>query len=134
MVGRQLCGESLMQSQSHIEHIKSRISHNNCQECRADTERRFLSLKWPGYQFVSEYSAYVTPLLELIRNGEDSADARQWRAKFRKALHTRITLKVGGEVGRKRNDSYRDRLGQFPRATDEAYLRRFARRGASTLE
>ena len=123
-----------MRTKAHQTHINTRTAHNNCQECRADTERRFLSPQWPGYQFVSEYSAYVIPLLELIRNGEDSADARQWRAKFRKALHTRITLKASAEVGRKRCDSYRDRLNQFPRATDEAYLRRFARRGASTLE
>jgi len=123
-----------MVSNQHSEHINNRVAHNNCQECRADCERQFLHTQWPGYQFVGEYLAWSAPRLEAIRNGQDSISARQWRRDFRKALHRRISLKTGAEIGRKRCDSYLSRLGQFPRSTDAGYLRRFSQRGASTLE
>jgi hypothetical protein len=31
-----------MKTAEHQRHIQSRVSHNNCQECRADCERQFL--------------------------------------------------------------------------------------------
>lgn len=122
-----------MQTPEHAQHIASRVSHNNCDECRADCERQFLQPAWIGYQFVTEYLTWTRPRFAAIREGFDSIDARNWRRKFRLALNRRITLKAGAEVGRKRNDGYRERLRQFPRSTDSNYLRQFAQRGASTL-
>lgn len=119
-----------MQSNTHKQH--TRVSHNNCQECRADCERQFLRPAW-RYDFVTEYLAHTKPRLEAIKAGENSLFAKVWHMRFIKALHRRITLKGGAEVGHKRCDSYLERLNQFPRSTDSAYLRRFARRGASTL-
>lgn len=124
-----------MRTEQHNRHLRERVSHNNCQECRADVERRFLSPAW-RYDHVGTYLEYVRPRLEAIRtkaNGGNSASAVHWRAEFRRALDQRITLKAGPEIGRKRCPSYLERMGQFPRKTDAAYLRRFARRGASTL-
>lgn len=123
-----------MQSKTHQEHIENRIAHNNCQECRADCERQFLRPQWPGYQFVTEFLSWAQPRIEAIVAGEDSVAARQWRRDFRKALHRRISLKSGAQVGRKWCDSYLQRMGQFPRSTEASYMRRFASRGASTLE
>lgn len=126
-----------MQTPEHQRHIASRIAHNDCQECRADCERQFLRPQWQSYQHVSEYLAWCRPRFAAIRAGglsdREATAAAQWIRKFREALHRRITLKVGSEQGRKRCDSYLERMGQFPRNTDNAYLRRFARRGASTL-
>ena len=122
-----------MQTTEHLKHIASRVSHNNCQECRADCERQWLRPQWTGYQFITDYLAFATPRLAAIKAGEQSVNARIWHRKFVQAMQRRITLKGGSETGRKRNDGYLERLGQFPRATDAAYLRRFASRGASTL-
>ena len=122
-----------MQTTEHRQHITSRVSHNNCQECRADCERQWLRPAWPGYQFVTEYLAFAQPRIAAIRDGVDSVAARQWHHKFLLALNRRITLKGGTETGRKRNDGYLERLGQFPRSTNQMYLRRYAQRGASTL-
>ena len=122
-----------MKTAAHKKHLASRVSHNDCQECRADVERRFLRPHWPGYQFVTDYLGWAKPRLEAIREGEASPAATHWRDDFRLALNRRINLKVAAETGRKQCDSYLQRLGQFPRATDSQYLRRFARRGASTL-
>lgn len=128
-----------MRTIDHAQHIMSRVSHNNCQECRADCERRFLRLRWTSYQFVAEYLAFVKPRLEAIKAGKNSVDAHRWHRDFIEALHRRITLKGAGESGRKQTDSYLQRLGQFSsnpednHFADAAYLRRYAQRGASML-
>jgi hypothetical protein len=96
-----------MQTAAHQTHISKRVSHNNCDECRADCERQFLREQWPGYRHVTDYREFI------------------------RALHRRITLKV--ETGRKQSPGYLSRLRQFPRSTEAAYLRRFAARRASTL-
>lgn len=120
-----------MQTIEHLKHIASRVSHMNCDECRADAERRHLQPIWPGYRYVSEYLAYIRPRLPLAWAGV--SESRNWHQDFRRALDRRITLKGGAEQGRKRVDAYLARLRQFPAGTDGAYLRRFAARGASTL-
>lgn len=128
-----------MRSATHKQHVDSRISHNNCDECRADCERSFLRQQWLGYKFVAEYLAWCKPRLQAIKAGETSVNARIWHRDFIRTLHRRITLKGAAETGRKQNDSYRQRLGQFSRNprdnhfADRFYLRRFASRGASTL-
>ena len=122
-----------MQTLEHREHTNSRVGHNDCQECRANCERQFLRPQWSDYRYVSEYLSWAKPRLLAIKQGEASAAALRWMRDFRLALNRRITLKVSGESGRKRCDSYLQRMGQFPRNTDRAYLRRFAQRGASTL-
>ena len=122
-----------MQTPTHQRHIAERLSHNNCDECRADCERQFLRAQWPGYRHVTEYLNWIKPRLEAIRNGENSLNARQWYREFIRALHRRISLKVAGETGRKQCPGYLSRLRQFPRMTEASYLRRFAARGASTL-
>ena len=122
-----------MRTSEHQRHLDSRIAHNNCDECRADCERSFLHGQWPGYRFVTEYLSWAKPRIEAIRQGKSSVDARIWHRDFLRALHRRITLKGSSESGRKWNDSYRQRLNQFPRSTDNRYLKRYARRGASTL-
>jgi len=121
-------------SESHKRHIQTRVSHSNCCECRADTERRFVDTRAWRYQHVSEYLSWAKPRLKAIHKGNEwSTDARIWYRKFKQALHRRITLKIP-PMGRKQCDSYLDRLKQLPRGTDEGYLRRFARRGASCLD
>ena len=120
-----------MKTSAHLDHIKKRISHNNCRECRADTERRFLSPQWLGYQYVSDYLAWANPRFEAIRAGVNPGN---WRNDFQLALDKRITLKVAGETGRKQCNGYLERLGQFPRSTDANYLRQFAKEGASALK
>jgi len=121
-----------MRSKKHELHLQQNVGRNDCQECRADTERRFLRRQF-AYQFVADYLAYVRPRLEAIKNGESGSDSHHWMKEFQRALHRRIGLKLGDEQGRKRCDSYLERLKQFPRSTDANYLRRFAQRGASTL-
>lgn len=121
-----------MRTTKHQQHIDSRIAHNDCQECRADCERQFLRPQWPGYAHVSEYLEWAKPRLATIKQAKALGSAR-WQRDFILALHRRITLKVGGEQGRKRCDSYLQRMDQFPRSTEAIYLRRFAQRGASTL-
>lgn len=122
-----------MRTDEHRQHIAARASRNDCQECRADCERQFLRPQWPDYRHVDKYLAWVKPRLEAIRQGECSANARHWHRDFVETLQRRITLKGAAETGRKQCDSYLQRLGQFPRTTESAYLRRFASRGASTL-
>lgn len=124
-----------MRTIDHQRHITDRVSHNDCQECRADCERQFLREQWPGYRYVNEYLNWIKPRLTAIREGNNSVDARQWKREFIRALHRRISLKTGSEQGRKYNSGYRERLrmalsGRNPNAV---YLRRFATRGASTL-
>jgi hypothetical protein len=128
-----------MRSIEHQQHINSRISHNNCQECRADCERAGLRPQWTAYQFVGDYLRWAKPRLSAIKAGESSVNARIWHRDFIKTLHRRITLKGAAETSRKQNDSYRQRLGQFSRNPKDShfansvYLRRYAARGASTL-
>lgn len=122
-----------MRTTEHQHHIDSRIAYNHCQECRADCERQFLRPQWPGYKHVTEYLTFIQPRLQAIKTGENSTNAGIWYRKFTEALHRRITLKGAAETGRKQNDSYLRRMGQFSRSTEAAYLRRFAQRGASTL-
>jgi len=122
-----------MQTATHQRHITERVSHNNCDECRADCERQFLGEQWPGYRHVTDYLNWIKPRLEAIRNGENSVNARQWYREFIRALHRRITLKITAETGRKQCPSYLSRLSQFPRSTEAPYLRRFAARRASAL-
>jgi hypothetical protein len=122
-----------MQTNEHKQHISLRVSHNDCQECRADCERQFLRPQWPKYEYVADYLAIVRPRIAAIKQGENSAAAQRWKREFTRALQRRITLKVAGERSRKQCDSYLQRLGQFPRNTGSDYLRRFAQRGASTL-
>ena len=120
-----------MVSHIHAKHILSRVSHNNCSECRADTERRFVPVEpWREYKFVSEYLAYVRPRLSAL---DGTAEANQWYRKFSKALHTRITLRVPA-VGRKHSAGYLERLRGMNRCHDVAYLLECASTRASALE
>ncbi len=118
-----------MTSAIHLQHIKTRVAHNNCSECRADCERRFVDTTPWRYEHVRDYLTYVRACLAGL---DDSAGAQRWYRAFRKALHMRISAKCP-VAGRKRCDSYLERMGQFRRDTDAAYLRRFAARGASCL-
>ena len=122
-----------MRSAEHQSHIDSLISHNRCNECRADCERQFVRPQWPGYQFVSEYLAWVKPRLLAIHAGEDSVNARIWHRDFIRTLHRRITLKGAGEQGRKQCPGYLQRLKMARRDANHWYLRSFAKRRASTL-
>lgn len=124
-----------MKTAEHQQHIATRTAHNNCSECRGDTERSFVPTQQWRYQHVAEYLNWAKPRLAAIATGEDSTDARIWLRKFRAALHARINLKTASAIPqRKRCNSYLERMGQFPRSTDAAYLRRFAQRGASALD
>lgn len=126
----------MSQTTQHRQHITSRVSHSNCSECRADTERRFVDISTWRYQHVAYYLAWAKPRLAAIHKGNEwSVDARIWHRKFREALHRRITLKAALPIARRKYcDSYLERCRQFPRATDVEYLKRFARRGASCLD
>lgn len=125
-----------MTSTDHALHLQSRTSHSACSECRADTERQFVPTTTWSYGHVHDYLTYIRPRLNAIRNGADDVDARIWRRKFLKALHTRISLKAAHPPvpRRKHCDSYLERLQQFARTTSADYLRRFASRGASCLD
>ncbi len=122
-----------MLSNRHKRHLAENVSHSDCCECRADTERRFARNTPFKYAHVHEYLSYVRPRIEAIRQGESSVNARMWLCDFRKALNRRISSHACG-TGRKWCDSYLERAGQFPRSTDAAYLRTFASRGASCLD
>lgn len=128
-----------MKTSQHLAHITERVAHNDCQECRADNERRFVPQGWQGYQYVSEYLAYIRPRLLALASGNDTLNARQWKRDFILALHRRITLRTGRPQGRKQSVHYLDRLAQFRSRQDgqflanASYLRDFARRGADTL-
>lgn len=124
-----------MQSNQHLQHIRSRVAWNNCPECRADNERRFAPAQWPGYQHVHEYLTWARPRLEAIQAGENSPLAQSWHKDFLNALNRRIYLKVQPNSGRKFSHSYTERLRQFRNMTvGSDYLRRFAKVGASALE
>lgn len=126
-----------MKSIEHQKHLETRISHSVCCECRADTERRFTDRGTWKYDHVRVYLEYVRPLLIAIRSGKytDDPDATIWLRKFIKALHTRISLKVHPNQGRKYSDGYLERLRMANRGrTDAGYLRQFASRGASCLD
>ena|ERR1019366_1532866 len=129
-----------MRSPEHAKHLLDNKAWNNCQECNADTERRFIrQTPWREYKFVHEYLEYVKPRLAAM---DDSIDARRWHRIFIKALHTRISLR-SPSAGRKQSDGYLERLGQFINRqyptggkrfyADAGYLRQFARSGASAL-
>lgn len=124
-----------MTTPQHKQHVAARIAHNNCDECRADNERRFVPAQWPGYQHVSEYLSHIRPRLSALKAGEDSGNARAWYRNFHRALDRRISLKSAAPTGRKHSDGYLDRLRMATggRNADAEYLRRFAARGASTL-
>lgn len=125
-----------MQTLEHIEHIRSRTAHSDCDECQADNERRFARTQPFVYGFVHEYVSYVRPRLAAIRQGENSANARIWHRDFVRALHRRINSHAAGK-GRKWSDSYLERLGQFRfpgSKADAEYLRAFAARRASCLQ
>lgn len=125
-----------MRTAEHQAHIDARTAHNDCRECRADTERRFVSTaKWQ-YQHVHDYLAWAQPRIEAIRNGEDSVNARIWLRDFRMALDRRINLKTGTvPKWRKLSNGYQERLNHIRRDNrcGIAYLRNFANVGASAL-
>jgi hypothetical protein len=127
-----------MNGAEHIEHLNRNVSHNNCPECRADCERRWVIFRPFKYDHVAWYLTYVKPRLAAIRdgnNGGNTPDADCWHRDFIKALHNRINSHI--EVaGRKYCHSYLERLRmtRFPGSrADAAYLRMFAKKGASTL-
>jgi hypothetical protein len=123
----------MAQSTTHQKHLATRTAHNNCRECRADTERRFVDTALWRYDHVHDYLSYVQPLLSLIRQGNDSVEARSWLREFRKALDRRINLKAGQPRWRKLCDSYQERLRGMKHVHDADYLRHFAQAGASAL-
>lgn len=125
-----------MISRTHALHIQTRVSHADCSECRADTERRFVQTAPWRYSCVHEYLTYIQPRLAALRDGADDMDARLWRRRFREALDTRISLKTAHPVARRKHcDSYLERLtmAKHPKSSTD-YLRRFASRGASCLD
>jgi len=117
----------------HQTHLRTRVAHNGCRECRADTERRFVHTGPWRYEHVHFYLGYAQPRLAAIRAGESSVDARVWLRDFRRALDRRINLKVGMPRWRKLCDSYLERLRGMKHVKDVEYLRDFARCGASAL-
>lgn len=124
-----------MRTTEHQKHIAARIAHNNCDECRADCERQFVPIAWPGYQHVSDYLSYIRPRLSALKAGEDSQNARTWYREFNRALNRRISLKGSAPAGRKYAPGYLERLRMATggRNADARYLRQFSARGASTL-
>lgn len=125
-----------MRSPEHAKHLAARVSHNNCQECRADCERSFVPVQLWHYGHIPEYLAYVKPRLAAIRAGNSTLVARQWLEEYRRALDRRISLKIPSASERKRADGYLDRLRQFrlgDRGYKARYLKQFAASGASTL-
>lgn len=127
-----------MQSETHKKHIQSRVSHSDCSECRADTERQFVSVDVWRYQFISDYLKHVKPRLAAIRAGAlKKVNAQIWYREYQHALDRRISLKATSrKVGRKHCHSYLERLGMAlaGRKASAAYLRSFAQRGASCLD
>ena len=125
-----------MQSITHKQHIRHRISDSRCSECRADCERRFVSKSPFKYGHVREYLSWIRPRLEAIRKGESSVNARIWYREFLDALHTRISSH-SPVSGRKMCRSYLERLrasNYKGNRQDAGYFREFARRGASALD
>lgn len=137
-----------MKSVEHKKHLNTNVSWNNCQECRADNERRFIHPRWVGYRLVHEYLEFAKAGFgnKGVRTwwGGDRLTAEEWSREFRKALHRRIYLRVEPPKGRKFCDSYVERLKQFvnrgihaergkKHSAEAAYLRLFAQKGACTL-
>ena len=90
-----------MQSLTHRQHVHTRMSHANCPECRADTERRLIDIAPFTYTHTREYLAYVRPRLTAIRNDTvvaSSVDARVWYRGFMLALHRRISSKSNSRI------------------------------------
>ena len=135
-VGIVLGGTIMARTQEHQRHLNTQTAFNNCRECRADTERRFVETKPWTYQFVHDYLSFAQPRLNAIRHGESNSNARIWLRDFRKALNRRINLKAGAPRWRKLCDSYLERLEGMRRAgkANATYLRRFAQSGASALD
>ncbi len=105
----------------HSEHIRTRVSHAACSECRADGERRHVPTAWTGYKFVHEY-------LEVLYRSKKA------NAQFREALDRRITNRVV-HPWRKLAPGYLERLRMaLSGKPDAAYLRYFAQRKASALD
>lgn len=123
-----------MKSAEHKKHIATRMSHNNCGECRADCERQWIAFRPFKYAHVAKYLSYVKPRIEAIRAGENSVNAAIWHRDFLKALNNRISSHVK-VAGRKHCHSYLERLGMAlgGRNPNAAYLRHFAAKGASAL-
>jgi hypothetical protein len=127
-----------MRSAEHQKHLDTRMSHNNCSECRADCERRWVAFRPFQYAHVATYLEYIKPRLEAIRTeqyGGNKSNAIRWHYDFIQALNNRISSHIR-VAGRKHSHSYLERLKmtQFPgnRANLE-YLKAFARKGASAL-
>lgn len=100
-----------MKSAQHNQHIAEFVSHNNCPECLADCQRRFArESKWPGYQHVTAYLAWIRPRLEAIRQGNATVAALRWHRDFMQAMHRRISLRNMPETGRKHQPGYEIRL------------------------
>src|SRR5208282_139127 len=123
-----------MKTAEHQKHLDTRVAHNDCRECRADTERRFVSTAQWRYQHVHDYLGFIKPRLRAISAGENGASARIWLRDFRHALDRRINLKTGTvQSWRKLCDSYQERLANMRHVHDTSYLKDFARVGASAL-
>lgn len=100
-----------MTSHTHERHLVERVSHSDCPECRADTERWFVDTRQWRYKYVADYLNYIKPRLEAIWQGVDTLEARQWLRKYREAADRRISLKVPPvKAERKRSDSFLERL------------------------
>lgn len=134
-----------MRSNEHLKHIASRVSHINCDECRADCERQFVFNRPFKYAHVHEYLTYVRPRLAAIKakmHDGDSANARQWYRDFMRALENRIASHIERK-GRKYAPGYLERLEGMRKAfvcrksqdmdVSAFDFRSYARRGASTL-
>lgn len=128
-----------MRSADHKKHLATNVSWNNCPECRADNERRFVPPRWAAYRFVHEYLTFAAAGFggKGVRTwwGGDRLTADQWRREFVAALHNRISLRVAPPRWRKLSHAYVERLrmalgGRDPNA---GYLRVFAQKGACTL-
>jgi hypothetical protein len=94
-----------MRTSEHQQHIDSRMSHNNCPECRADNSRWHAQHKAFSHADVPtearhSYIAWIRPRLEAIRTGNQTLEARRWQRDFLDALHSRISSHIT-ETGRK---------------------------------
>lgn len=94
-----------MQSEVHKAHVASRISHNNCPECRADNSRWHAQRTPFNHQGVPadamhSYMAWVRPRLAALRSGTSTIEAKRWQQNFRDALSNRIYSQMAGS-GRK---------------------------------
>jgi hypothetical protein len=129
-----------MISETHAAHLIENTDHANCAECSADRERSFVRTQWPGYRFIHEYLLWARAGFNnkgvTTWWAGDRLTADQFRKEFIVALHNRIYLRMKPPKGRKYASCYLERLRQwkFPGAkVDAAYLRRFAKKGASAL-